>query len=314
LLGTITIWEMVRLHSVVMTDQVTNNDPPVVSFMLMERGMLRTTTIPPSTSAEQTLPSKSSILPVDWHRKTPHPLPLKPPFRIVQLGRRRTGSTFQLHLLDAIAQVKTGAYHATHGINFQYISQDKRIGDTYVDFGESFVVKSHRFREKRLEDLQKEGRMVLFTSGMREDEDDIFNYTLYNQDPEALRTCSLCEVDHYRDIFGLTDGEVTTIKDYLRSFEQIRQCCGLQMSQYEIARLNGCNMTEPSQRPEYPHCESLDKEQAERDLSQSPIRHRSQTVEYNWEKPGDCARFDAIVRSGRGRNNRPFDASKDCPT
>lgn len=52
--------------------------------------------------------------------KTSLEFPLQPPFRIVQVGKKRTGSTFQLHLLDAIAQVKSGD---PSNINFQgYVS------------------------------------------------------------------------------------------------------------------------------------------------------------------------------------------------
>ena len=243
-------------------------------------------------------------------KKTSLPLPLQPPFRIVELGHVRTGSTFQLHLLDAIAQLKTKNH--TYDVTFKYLNRHKQMSDFYKDFGKSFVVKSHNFRDTKLIKLQKEGKLVIFTSGMKEDEDEMFKYTLYDQKLENLLKCSLCEVDHYRHIFGLTDQEITIIKEYLRSFEQIRRCCGLQMSKYEVARLNGCDMTELSKRPDYPHCELIDKQQAEQELLKSPIIHRSQDI-YNWKEPGDCAKSDEIVKSGHGFNNRDFDVAKDCP-
>lgn len=245
-------------------------------------------------------------------KKTPLTLPLQPPFRIVELGHVRTGSTFQTHLLDAIAQLKTANH--TYDVSFEYLGGAKKPSDYYKGFGKSFVVKSHNFRDHKLQKLQKEGKLVVFTSGMRAGEDDdILRYTLYDQMPQNLQKCSLCEVDRYRRIFGLTDSDISTIKEYLRAFEKVRRCCGLQMSKYEVARLNGCDMTELSQRPGYPRCESIDKQQAEQDLMKSPIPHRSQRDKFNWQKPGDCAKFDKIVKSGHGMNNRDFDVNKDCP-
>eukprot|EP00977_Amphora_coffeiformis_P029878 scaffold43207_cov221-Amphora_coffeaeformis.AAC.1 len=163
-----TTWNTLRLHSTVIADLLADTDSTSAALILKEQGLLWTAPVEHM--------AKSLVL-QELAQKTPLPLPLQPPFRIIELGRRRTGSTFQ----------------------------DKRVGDSYKDFEESFVVKSHRFREKRLGDLQKEGKLVVFTSGMREDEDEILSYALYNQKPENLHKCSLCEVDHYRDLFGLTD-------------------------------------------------------------------------------------------------------------
>ena len=94
--------------------------------VLWEQGLLW----PP---VEQKVAPKESSPWQELTQKTPLPLPLQPPFRIIEVGRRRTGSTFQLHLLDAIAQMKTKEKNnqTKYDINFGYVSQDKRDGDSY---------------------------------------------------------------------------------------------------------------------------------------------------------------------------------------
>ena len=211
-------------------------------------------------------------------------------------------------MLDAIARLKTGDLY---DVSFQgYVKRSVNVSKVYKEFGESFVAKTHNVDDSELEELQKQGKLVVFSS--LTGKEDATRYTLYNQNYEDLEACSLCEVDKYRTIFGLTDEEVKQIKAYMHAFEQIRQCCGLQMSKYEAARLNGCDMTELVKRPEYPHCELIDKQEAEFEMANSPIPHRTNDPRFNWSKPGDCARFDEVIMNGHALNGRPFKPEKDC--
>ena len=94
----------------------------------------------------------------------------------------------------------------------------------------------------------------------------------------------------------------------MHDFEILRQCCGLQMSKYEVLRLNGCDVSQYIYQPDYPHCESHDLTTIEASFANSPIPFHVNSPEYNWEKPGDCARFNAEVSLGKGFNGRSFDS------
>eukprot|EP00977_Amphora_coffeiformis_P020122 scaffold7876_cov145-Amphora_coffeaeformis.AAC.1 len=240
--------------------------------------------------------------------KTPLPIPLRPPFRIIEIGVPRSATTFQFHLLDAIVQLKSKG--SPYEVNF--LGYHARPIRHYHEYGQSWIVKSHTIKKDSLEliERQKEGDFVIFGSGFDPEMTPFYNASLYVQEVEEVTACSLCQVDWYRPYFDLNDDEVAIIKNYLHAYEQIRRCCGLQMSHYEVARLNGCNMTVLSQEHEYPHCEAIDKQAVEQELANSPITHRANDAKYNWAKPGDCARFDAIIASGESFNGHQFTG---CP-
>jgi hypothetical protein len=240
--------------------------------------------------------------------KTPLSIPLQPPFRIVETGRARTGSTFQFHLLDAIAQIKsqgTGYNVTSLGYSKKRISWSTE----HTKYVGSFVVKSHNMKDSDLAQAQKEGKLVSFTSGLAAG-DLLYEASLYNQEYNDLLDCSLCQVNAYREIFGLTDEDVETVKAYMATYANIRQCCGLQMSHYEQERLLGCNMTSVDDLPNNPHCERIDKQELEQEMLRSPIPHRANNAEFNWVEPGDCARFDAMVLQGLGMGGEHL--SKQC--
>lgn len=59
---------------------------------------------------------------------------------------------------------------------------------------------------------------------------------------DAFHNCSLCEISkYYKPIFDLTDKEVSLPEEYMKSFELLHQCCGVQMSKYNRYRYrNNC--------------------------------------------------------------------------
>ena len=122
-------------------------------------------------------------------------------------------------------------------------------------------------------------------------------------------TCSTCEVDNYKDIFNMTDGEVKRVKDYMETYVIIRRCCGMQMSKWEMKRLHGCNITEEQKkRPDYPHCELINKQQIEKKLADNVggIVHHAQDDPFNWKQVGDCKKFDDKIIAGKGFNGEKF--------
>ena len=84
--------------------------------------------------------------------------------------------------------------------------------------------------------------------------------------------------------------------------------CGLQMSKYEMLRLNGCNISEYIDRPDYPHCENYDLPVVEMHFAKSPIPFDTVSTQFNWAAPGDCARFNAEVANGKAMNGRPLES------
>ena len=69
-------------------------------------------------------------------------------------------------------------------------------------------------------------------------------YSILTQNRDKLEECSACEIERYIPIFDLSDDDVTSLKQHMHDFEILRQCCGLQMSKYEMLRLHGCDVTQ----------------------------------------------------------------------
>eukprot|EP00588_Corethron_pennatum_P004042 CAMPEP_0194293814 /NCGR_PEP_ID=MMETSP0169-20130528/48728_1 /TAXON_ID=218684 /ORGANISM="Corethron pennatum, Strain L29A3" /LENGTH=405 /DNA_ID=CAMNT_0039042465 /DNA_START=89 /DNA_END=1302 /DNA_ORIENTATION=+ len=90
-------------------------------------------------------------------------------------------------------------------------------------------------------------------------------------------------------------------------FEKIRQCCGMQMSKYEILRLNGCEMSKYIERSDYPKCEMYNLSKIENEFEGMPIPYTENNSDLHWTKSGDCARFVSEISSGKGFNGNPFE-------
>ena len=233
--------------------------------------------------------------------------PLRPPFQIVLFGEPRSGSTFNHQLLYALARIKTPPDQEV-----QMLKNSAPLNGT------GYVAKVH-FPERRLGEASNwrervmNGNISLFIS-TQDSEDIKFNssftsHALHVQELANLRSCSLCEVDAYTEIFDLTDTELRRVKDYIGAFETIRQCCGLQMSKWEQMRLVGCNITEEEKlSPTYPHCEDRNKTEAELILASRPggIDYVGLDPRFNWAEVGDCKKFDNMTINGAGFNGRKF--------
>ena len=221
------------------------------------------------------------------------------PFRIVQVGAPRTGSTFQYNLLDAIVSLKTPPNVTVkyRGFNSGW---DEGSFRARINHNNSFVFKYHKYLQF-FGKLQEEGGIAVFSSGGRGE-----GTARYIQDLDALNNCSLCEVDNMKPIFGLTDDDVRTLKYHLGNYSIIRRCCGYQMSKYEIRRLNGCNMSNSTTLTEYPHCEDYDLDHVEKLFHASPIGYHAHSARMNWKRPGDCKRIRRDISTGKGFNKQKF--------
>eukprot|EP00588_Corethron_pennatum_P007133 CAMPEP_0194298274 /NCGR_PEP_ID=MMETSP0169-20130528/60074_1 /TAXON_ID=218684 /ORGANISM="Corethron pennatum, Strain L29A3" /LENGTH=389 /DNA_ID=CAMNT_0039048241 /DNA_START=481 /DNA_END=1647 /DNA_ORIENTATION=- len=224
---------------------------------------------------------------------------IKPPFRIVQVGEPRSGSTFQFRLLGAIANLKSPTGNK---VLTQFVTPNPSLFEKIIKNNLSFVLKTHK-EFKSLAKLQRQGDISVFSSTYSSS---LPSYAVYTQKRNQLVISSMREIERYRPIFGLTTDEVNTLKEYMGDYEKIRQCCGMQMSKYEVLRLNGCDISKFIDEPDYPMCEKNDMPKIERRFHANPIPYE-ETSEKNWAKPGDCARFNLEISSGKGFNGRQFD-------
>ncbi|KAL3930648.1 MAG: hypothetical protein SGBAC_011672 [Bacillariaceae sp.] len=249
--------------------------------------------------------------------RTPTRSALNQPFQIFQLGDPRSASTFQFELLCSIVTWKMQP-QTSKEVPCRFIKRTQIRGNQFqkrlkekVANNETFVFKAHH-DPGIVRELAKTTNLVVFSSGGEGSP-----FAIYTHQYTRLQRCPECEVDQYQPLFQLSDAEVIQIKDHMKIFGIIRQCCGLQMSQYEMQRLHGCDMTKYLDRSSYPNCEkySLDQLRAMEDtFAASPVPFRVSSPESNWAKPGDCARFkEEIVVNGKGFNGKVFLGCKDIP-
>lgn len=250
--------------------------------------------------------SESSDRPIFDVSSGSHQLPLKYPFFVCQYGNRRSATTFQTELLKAISQLKSPSDESV------YTQRSLPRDESENAFG---VLKTHS-PQRGLECIDK--GYPIFTSDRPGDPllspgnyDDKFIVTLHHQKLEEMEKCSLCQVDYYQPIFALSDEEVTILKQYMHLWEKVRQCCGLQMSKYNMARLHGCDMTPFQRLPSYPMCEIYNMEEIEKMFANQPIAYRPDHPSMKWAEPGDCAKFDDLVREGAAFNGNQWDGK--CP-
>jgi hypothetical protein len=232
---------------------------------------------------------------------------LSPPYQIFQVGGSRTASTFQFEMLCSIARWKSSSE-----IPCRYIAPEQLNGKRFqrqflqdIELNRSFVYKAHN-DAGILNDLSDQ--IAIFSSSEVGS-----SYALYTQSLDNLQRCSTCEIKHYIPFFQLSPDEISELERHMTLFGILRQCCGLQMSKYEMLRLHGCNVTKYVDRPEYPHCErySHNMSDIETAFKNSPIPYEGNSPKFNWARPGDCQRFqNEIVSEGLGFNGGPFPGCK----
>jgi hypothetical protein len=305
-------------------------------------------------SARNALPSSSSLITVSNRvdtnnnkeiikkqkqkqkrkQKLQQKLPLKPPFYIIQYGPSRTASTFQSQLLSIIVGLKSK----------QSITMDQKLQHTFAmssiagrkrDKKYGFVLKTHNQGQvyKTIDAFQQKFGITVsvFMSSneisMNENESMISNSTtkinvLHDQTFANMSNCSLCEINnYYKPIFDLSNDDVTLLEEYMKNWEILRQCCGIQQSKYNRYRLHGCNMTQLyKEKPtnNYPYCENYNLPDIENNIvsmSKDIVYRHPNDNDNNgklWSKPGDCKRIDQIIING-GEMNKVY-KFKTCDT
>jgi len=255
--------------------------------------------------------------------------PLKPPYYIVQYGPSRTASTFQAQLLNIIVGYKSKQLlQDTQKFNQHAFSMKpgtkRKSRKKRIKYG--FVVKTHHTTtvNEIIDVYQKQFGVTVsvFTSSSditshlplaATANSTIINNVLHDQTSINMRDCSLCEINnYYKSIFDLSNEEVKLFEEYMKNWEILRQCCGIQQSKYNRYRLHGCNITQlyiDQPTNNYPYCENYILSDIETNI-QSFI---SKDIEYQnpdnnlngklWSKPGDCKRIDQEIMNGAEMNS-----------
>ena len=256
--------------------------------------------------------------------------PLKPPYYIVQYGPSRTASTFQAQLLNIIVGYKSKQLlQDTQKFNQHAFSMKpgtkRKSRKKRIKYG--FVVKTHHTTTANeiIDVYQKQFGVTVsvFTSSSEitshlplaaTANSTIINNVLHDQTSINMRDCSLCEINnYYKSIFDLSNEEVKLFEEYMKNWEILRQCCGIQQSKYNRYRLHGCNITQlyiDQPTNNYPYCENYILSDIENNIQS----FMSKDIEYQnpdnnnlngklWSKPGDCKRIDQEIMNGAEMNS-----------
>jgi hypothetical protein len=246
-------------------------------------------------------------------------LPLKPPYYTIQFGPSRTASTFQTQMLNVIIGFKSKQLLTDHTFNQHTFAMNK-VGIKNKNKENGFLVKTHsiiRVNEIIDEYQEKFNITVSVFTSSNEISSHLslaasslstsatkFN-VLHDQTNINMSNCSICEINnYYKSIFDLSNDEVTLFEEYMKNWEILRRCCGIQQSKYNRYRLHGCNVTQlyiDQPTNNYPYCENYNLSNIENN-----IMLMSKDAQYRnpgggsklWSKPGDCKRIDQIIING----------------
>lgn len=228
-----------------------------------------------------------------------------------------------------------------NGSRTDFVYQDKPLFKNIVDRG--FVQKTHHsdWVEKTVCELHKlEKQVAVFVSVVGDDpssktknndDEDCFlrnvlspleaNYDtgwiahVQVKNGAEFRNCSSCEIEtYYKPLFDLSRNEIEILRDFTAKYSIVRQCCGNQMSKYNLLRLHGCNISEYQNNDNYsyPWCENYDLPEIEQSFAILLKTHGLQKPEWTsgWQKPGDCAASEEKVRGGSDFNRHRW--SGEC--
>ena len=142
---------------------------------------------------------------------------LRPPFKVVQIGQPRTGSTFQFELLRAMIALKSPQDTKIHSkFVAKTWSSNPFRGPFNLTSNSTFIIKTHG-QGKVLEKASHDGLVAVFSSSK------IVPYSIYTHKRENIEKCGECEVRKYKAIFNLTDNEIEILENHMRDFTILRQ-------------------------------------------------------------------------------------------
>jgi hypothetical protein len=141
---------------------------------------------------------------------------LRPPFKIVQIGKPRTGSTFQYELLRAMVALKSPRDTKIQSRFIFSWSSDPFNGTFDLTSNSTFIIKTHA-PDDAIEKASHDGLLAVFSSS------EIVPYSIYTHKRANIERCSECEVEKYQSIFNLTDDDIEVLQHHMQDFTILRQ-------------------------------------------------------------------------------------------
>ena len=133
---------------------------------------------------------------------------------------------------------------------------------------------------------------------------------VYIQEYNRFIACPLCEIDAYEHIFNLENDEKLQLRQYMRYWSILRQCCGFQQSLNKRKSLHRCGVNSSSYAAQgsfgFHDCFTRNISSVEEAFTHTylfrlvpPVALApSEHLDFHWQSPGDCARIDAEIQSG----------------
>jgi len=140
------------------------------------------------------------------------------PFKIVQIGEPRTGSTFQYELLRAMIALKSPQDTKIESkfVRRKEWARNPFQGGMNLISNSTFIIKTHT-SDVLLRRASSNNSVATFSSS------EIVPYSLYTQRRENLEKCNECEIENYRSFFDLTNDDIDVLKRHMQDFKILRQ-------------------------------------------------------------------------------------------
>lgn len=231
---------------------------------------------------------------------------------IVQLGVARTASTQQsmilllcMFLANSVHDLEDKQeYHLFYGIKTPRLAPHRYL-----------VVKTHNPDHWRIWKKRANNTMLFMTNrqgsviapGLREE-------ACYVQRYEEMIDETLFVLRDYQRIFNLSETDYHHLRAYMKHWQIIRKCCGVQASADWLIHLHAADGKHQSELRyvrhrvedlDYPDCELYNLTQVEQNLELTDIRQRVSTLgtrfqdsmDFLYTGPGFCEQQNAAIRN-----------------
>ena len=209
------------------------------------------------------------------------------PKLIIQFGHQRTATTLQFQTLCAIAAILNEADPSSIDCSFKkYVGEHLkeldnhtiglRVWKTHIVPDEGFPKDAWLFTSEIDDSVGFDDPWEDSAQRMSQELDHEIKYT---QVLSRLTGRGSGIATEYKSIFGLSDAQVVEVVTYLRYWDILRMCCGVQMSaEYRAQLISDLrpNITETSGSL-YPACDMYNIQMVERQVVESQVFKRALT-------------------------------------
>ena len=107
--------------------------------------------------------------------------------------------------------------------------------------------------------------------------------------------------------YNLSKSDSFIVREYMRIWMILRQCCGFQSSQIHRDELHGCNVMRDRGRDDYPWCELYNITVVEEEYVKTRLAKRFNANRLIGHEVGTCALQDEQMRNGIDFNGAKFE-------